>query len=293
MKPAVDRLFSLLRREGAVACGVARAEPVADTDWNYFEEWLALGRHAGMEYMERWREVRRDPRLLLEGACSIVSMAFNYRQPNSVRGVATYALGEDYHKVLRRRLKRVVREFRDEFGGNWRICIDSAPILERYWARTAGVGRRSGLHGNIVVEGVGSMVFLAELVTTLELSPTAPLSPGTIEAEEYGEKAVKAPCPTGALLPGGAIDARKCINYLTIERRGELTCEEHLLTGSDIFGCDRCQLADMANRGAAPEVIPEFRPMAGLREFIEGNNPSFPLHRSPLARGKNLTHGLE
>ena len=126
---ANDRLFTLLRESGAVAFGVAEAEPVPDEEWERFSSWISQGRHAGMTYMENYPEIRRDPRNLLEGAKSIVSVAYNYRQPNHVSGVATYALGEDYHKVLRKRLKTVVMAMKDEFGGQWRICVDSAPII--------------------------------------------------------------------------------------------------------------------------------------------------------------------
>ena len=101
-------LAPLLEVEGAVAFGVCKAEEVEADEWERFENWLARGWNAGMAYMERHKELRRDPRLLLEGARSIVSIAFNYRQPNPFPEIATYALGEDYHKALRRRLRRVV-----------------------------------------------------------------------------------------------------------------------------------------------------------------------------------------
>lgn len=263
---------------GAVAFGVARTEPVAEEEWRYFEDWLARGYHAGMEYMRNYPEIRRDPRLLLEGAESIVSIAFNYRQANPYRGVvATYALGEDYHRVLRRRLKGVVAGMRGEFGGKWRICIDSAPVMERYWAEKCGVGVRSGVHGNIVVPGVGSMVFLAEIVSTVELPVSA------VRADKFimGGKPC---CPTGALQPGGVVDSRRCINYLTIEHRGELDEEERRMVGGAVFGCDACQLGCMENQGAAVPVPEEFRPLPGLGEFLRGERSGFELEKSAMAR---------
>lgn len=284
------RLGTLLRDAGAVACGFAEAMPVEEGEWALFREWLAKGWHAGMGYMENYPEIRRDPRLLLDGARTVVSMAFNYRQPNPFPGVATYALGEDYHKVLRRRLKAVVRQVKEEFGGAWRICIDSAPILERYWARKAGVGYRSPLHGNIVVPGVGSMVFLAELITDLEI-PAAGLASGetvaalpSIDICSRGEL----PCPTGALQPGGVVDSRRCINYLTIECRDELTEEERRLVGSAVFGCDICQRCCAENRETpCLPVLPEFDPLPGLGEYLRGEPSGFDISRSPLQRGKN------
>lgn len=255
-------LARLLEAEGAAAFGVAEATEVDAEEWARFERWLAAGWHAGMDYMERHRDIRRDPRLLLEGARSIISVAFNYRQPNPYPEYACYSLGDDYHKVIRRRLKRVVRELKERYGGDWRICVDTAPILERYWAVKAGVGRRNSLHGNVTVPGVGSMVFLAEILTTLELPLTGEL-PATASASG------PSPCPTGALQEGGVIDARRCINYLTIEHKGEFTAEERALlalpgAADRVFGCDICQLADPVNRPATastdwPAVIEELR----------------------------------
>lgn len=278
---ASQKLSRLLEESGAVAFGWTQAAPVEESEWNLFTEWLARGFHAGMAYMERYQEIRRDPRLLLSGARTIISVAFNYRQPNPFRGVATYALGQDYHKVLRKRLKRVAASMKEEFGGDWRICIDSAPLLERYWAEKCGVGFRSPVHGNIVVPGVGSMVFLAEIITTLQLPP----SPLPDSFERYGENTTgNQICPTGALQPGGMVDARKCINYLTIEHRGELSPEEKTLTGGAFFGCDICQKGCPENSGEAPGVLPEFLPMNGLGDFIKGRDCDFELGKSPMSR---------
>lgn len=288
MKP-IDAVASLLREAGAVAYGTTPAAPVADEDWRRFDGWLGRGLHAGMAYMERWPEIRRDPRLLLPGAASIVSAAFNYRQPNPLKGVATYALGRDYHKVLRKRLKRVVASLKAAFGGEWRICIDSAPVLERYWAERAGVGRRSPLHGNVVVPGVGSMVFLAELITTLNLPVCSEnfvldRAEGSLPPEGEGVPSAGV-CPTGALLDGGMVDSRRCINYLTIEHPGPLSEEERVLTGGALFGCDVCQRVAPENRIPCQPVLDEFRPMPGLKEFLEGENVDFDLSESPLKRG--------
>lgn len=270
--PPEERLRLLIEESGAVACGWCEAGPVAQEEWGLFEAWLARGCHAGMAYMENYPEIRRDPRLLLPGARTVISVAFNYRQPNPYRGkIATYALGQDYHKVLRKRLKKVVTAMKADYGGDWRICIDSAPILERYWAQKCGVGHRSPLHGNIIVPGVGSMVFLAEILTTLDLPKWRPLiltenaegeKPGTAALEN--DIPARVPCPTGALQPGGIIDARRCINYLTIEHRGELSPAQKALVGDAVFGCDACQLACPSNRTPAPPVIPEFLPLPYL-----------------------------
>lgn len=282
---ANEILERLLHEEGALAFGVTGAEAVEDSEWEKFEKWIARGDHAGMHYMENYPEIRRDPRLLLKGAKSIISIAYNYRSPNPLEGiVANYALGEDYHKVLRKRLKRVVRKMLEKFGGEWRICIDSAPILERYWAVKSGLGLRNAIHGNIMVEGAGSMVFLAEIITTLQLDPmvrnlmASRVCTGTTESDLIYS------CPTGALQQGGTVNSRKCINYLTIEKKGEMTPEEKKLVGKAFFGCDRCLRKSPENMGEYPGTIPEFSPLPGLKEYIEGKTVDFPLSKSPLKR---------
>ena len=282
-----ERIGELLRRQGADAYGWTKAEPVDTAEWALFERWLNAGYAAGMDYMRNYPDIRRDPRLLLEGAKTVISVAYNYRQPNPIEGLATYALGEDYHKVLRRRLKGVVAAMKEEYGGEWRICIDSAPILERYWAVRAGVGYRSEIHGNVVVPGVGSMVFLAELLTTLEIPERDdPAGVGVDKCDDSERTSGRRVCPNGALLGGGIVDARRCINYLTIEKREELTPEERRLTGKAVFGCDICQRASMENRGEARDVLPEFKPMEGLEAYLKGEASDFELGKSPLKRGK-------
>lgn len=280
---AIELLDTLIEASGAVAFGIAKAEPVEETEWSRFEEWLAKGFHGGMGYMENYPDIRRDPRKLMVGAHSVISTAYNYRQPNPFRGIATYALGEDYHKAIRRRLKAVVGKMKETFGGEWRICIDSAPILERYWARKAGVGKRSETHGNIVVEGIGSMVFLAEIITTLELPEISRhYAEKPQQPEDSGQQ--RQCCPTGALQPGGTVDARRCINYLTIEKRESLTDEERRLTAEVFFGCDLCQRTCLENQGIDPPLLPEFRPLAGLGEFMEGKPSEFDISKSPMKR---------
>ena len=279
---AAQRLRQLLEESGAVAFGSCRATAVDAGEWKLFEDWLSKGYHAEMAYMERYPEIRRDPRLLLPGARTIISIAYNYRQANPFPQIATYALGQDYHKVLRKRLKRVVAEMKTEYGGEWRICIDSAPILERYWAGKCGIGYRSKEHGNIVVPGYGSMVFLAELITTELIDiPASTMPNAPIEQS-------KPACPTGALKAGGIVDSRRCINYLTIEHREELDDEQRKFVGEALFGCDICQRACSYNQPPHPPVLPEFRPLQGLDAFLRGENPDFPIHLSPINRSRTL-----
>lgn len=276
-------LSLLLERSGAVGAAWTRACPVEEREWRLFEDWLDRGFDADMNYMRNYPEIRKDPRLLLEGGRSIVSIAYNYRQPNPFPGVATYALGEDYHKVLRRRLKKVVATMKQAAGGEWRICIDSAPMLERYWARKSGLGRRSDLHGNICIPGVGSMVFLAELITTLDLGEGRWHKFPSADSSAF-EANIPYPCPTGALCPGGTVDARRCINYLTIEHRGELDETQKKMVGDCVFGCDKCQTACPSNGAPWPGVLPEFEPLPGLKEYLEGQKEALDLRKSPINR---------
>lgn len=276
-----QRVKELLAETGACAIGFAPAAEVEASERERFMQWLDRGWHGGMKYLERNLEVRFDPRLLLDDAKTIVSLAFNYRQHNPRPEIATYALGEDYHRVLRRHLFPVVERLKAEFGGEYRICIDSAPILERYWAQKAGIGYRSNLHGNLIVPGVGSMVFLAEIITTLQMRDIKnQISDARYQITDIKNQEM---CPTGALKPGGLIDARRCINYLTIEHRGEWTAAEKELLEvargcGRVFGCDICQLACRSNRGESAPVLPEFI-----------SNPDLPRRKSPLSRApKNL-----
>lgn len=239
------------RRLGAVAAGCAAAKPVDGAYRRHYEEWIAAGKCGEMHYLERYGDVRFDPRGLLPGARTVISLAFTYRQNDGYRHpvVAEYALGRDYHIVVRERLLRLADFIRDNFGASSRVCVDTAPLPERWWALRAGIGFR-GLNGHLIVPGAGSRVFLGEVVTTLELEPDRPL-----EADCGLCGACVRACPGGAISPDGAFDAQRCHSYLSIEYRGELPEGTYLHGG---YGCDECQRVCPHNRG---ELVP------GLEEF--------------------------
>lgn len=288
-----EHIRKLLLESGACAVGFAEAGRVDDKVWREFLKWLDSGMNAGMAYMRNYPEIRRDPRLLLEGAKTVISLAFNYRQPNPCPAIATYALGKDYHNVLRKRLKKVVTRLKQEYGAEWRICIDSAPILERYWAEKAGIGFRSPMHGNIVVPGVGSMVFLAEIITTMPIQADNPIQIPCLPEDEEPSSAV---CPTGALKANGMVDARLCINYLTIEHKGdwdEIQREIMRRPGArdKIFGCDICQRGCSYNLHGSPSLLDEFRQNSLIPSVISAVSDSdqslldgLDLDGSPLKR---------
>lgn len=253
---------------GSVAAGVVATGQVSAEAREAYLSWLAAGNHAGMGYMANHLDIRFDSRLLLEGATQMICMAFSYlpRQRRSAdkRGISDYALYEDYHLWVKRRIRESgVGELLGEEGIDWRICVDSAPVMERYWAEQAGLGR-IGMNGNLIVDGVGCEVILAEIVCKGEWNLGLNLGYASThnrnfedsewkdEGKGYGCEGcggcLKA-CPSGALSVDaagrGVIDSRRCLSYLTIECK-EVVAKEAL--GRVLFGCDRCVRACPHNR---------------------------------------------
>lgn len=242
---------------GACKVGFAVAAPVEPAVADNYATWLTEGNHAGMAYLDRYHDVRNDPRQLLDGAQTVISCAFDYRQPSHHPLFADYALGLDYHEVIRQRLTPVAEELCRLYGGQTRICVDTAPIRERYWAARAGVGY-IGLNGLVIVDGVGSKVFLAEIIWTGEVEP---------DPSRLGEKcelcgACLKACPGRALRGDRSLDARQCNSYLTIEHRGELP--EGLSLPGRIYGCDICQDVCPHNHTESTTNITEFLPTDAL-----------------------------
>ncbi|MBD5233225.1 MAG: tRNA epoxyqueuosine(34) reductase QueG [Bacteroidales bacterium] len=253
-----EHVRTLCRQAGAAACGFARVAPVPEDQRALYRQWLRQNRHADMEYMERYTDVRDNPALLLDGARTIISLAFPYTAPGVKRSplFADYALGDDYHDVLRKRLTPVADALEAIYPGT-RICIDTAPLRERYWATRAGIGY-IGLNNQLIVPGIGSAVFLAEILWTAALPPDTPLT--STNCSRCG--ACLRACPGTALNhDGSALDARRCLSYLTIENRGALTTP---LRGR-IYGCDICRdVCPEAHPTLPVEILPEFTPRPTL-----------------------------
>lgn len=241
-------------RLGAVAFGCSVAAPVSERFRHDYERWLAEGNNASMAYLERYGEQRFDPRLLLPGARTVISLAFPYRPAGGYRHpfIADYALGCDYHIVVRQKLLALSSFIFNNYGAVSRPCVDTAPIPERYWAHKSGLGW-IGLNGQLIVPGVGSGVFLGELITTLQLPADSPL-PG--DCGHCG--ACLRACPGHSLRGDSTLDARRCFSYLTIEHRDSLPEGLHL--GSHLYGCDECQRVCPHNSAEPPEPLPEFYP---------------------------------
>lgn len=248
-------LLNMLTSAGAVASGVARADTVHHSEMEVYHTWLAAGKHGEMGYLEKYDDVRADPRLLLEGARSVVCAAFSYYH-REARGCgalrwARYALGSDYHDEVRSRLTDVAAKITAMTGAACRVCVDTAPLRERYWAVRSGVGF-TGHNGLLIVPGEGSWCVLGFIITTLPLIPTPPSD--RTECDGCG-RCVEA-CPGHALDGSGGIDARRCRSYLTIEYRGDTLPP----LADRVYGCDICQEVCPHNRDATPTEIPAFAP---------------------------------
>ncbi len=290
----------LARECGFELVGIAAAEPLPEIAW--YREWLRRGCHAGMTYLEgRGAELRADPRALLRSAKSIICLGKVYNTPGPYSidyraagrfWVSRYAWGQDYHYLLRRDLRRLARRLSTSFEEplEWRGCVDSAPLLERAYARRAGLGW-IGKNSCIINQKTGSWVFLAELLVSWELAPDAPV------AERCGScrRCLEA-CPTGAIIrsdfPGGpayTVDSRRCISYLTIEHRGALPLGAKISLRRNLFGCDICQEVCPWNRKAPLSGEPGFQPAnfaPEAAELLRLDEAEFKqrFRRTPLAR---------
>lgn len=252
---------------GFDACGIAEVAS-ADTEVLFFDRWIAEGCHAGMKYMENYRDIRLNPAGLVEGARSVISVALNYypaqkQSPDSPR-ISYYAYGKDYHIVVKDKLRQLWEYITslvpvlDSTLPVARFFTDSAPILERYWAWKAGLGW-IGKNTNLIIPGKGSFFFLGEIVTTLELDYDTPQKNRCGTCRRCLDS-----CPTGALERPGHLNANKCISYLTIEHKGDIPSEQASRLGDRLYGCDTCQEVCPWNRFARPTQIEAFRPKPTL-----------------------------
>ena len=239
-------------------------------DERRLESWLAAGRHGAMQYMRRHGRKRTRPAELVAGTIRVISARMSYwprgaRDARAVIGdptrgyVARYALGRDYHKVLRKRLARLAKAIERRAGAfGYRAFVDSAPVLEKALARDAGLGW-IGKHTNVIDREAGSWFLLGEIYTSLPLPLDEPV------AEHCGTcRACLDVCPTQAIVAPYQLDARRCISYLTIENRGAIPPELRTAVGNRIFGCDDCQLFCPWNKFAQSASLADFEPRHGL-----------------------------
>jgi epoxyqueuosine reductase len=255
------------RELGFDHCGIAKAVRL-DDDARRLEDWLGHGMQGTMHYMENHFDLRIDPSRLVPGARSVITLLINYlptlgQQPAAPR-VAKYAFGEDYHEVIRSKLKELLGRIRREIGEiDGRGFVDSAPVLERSWAVRSGLGW-VGKSGNLLNRQAGSFFFIATLIVDLELEYDVPF------AGDYCgtcRRCIDA-CPTEAIHEDKVVDGSKCISYYTIELK-ELLIPEAMKGRFDnwLFGCDTCQDVCPWNRFAKPSTEPAFTPIPAILNF--------------------------
>ncbi len=256
------------RALGFSAVGVSGIE--LGPDAQRLEEWLGRGWHGEMAYMQRHGTRRSRPDELVPGTLSVICVRMDYWPPEATPAldvladanrayVSRYALGRDYHKVLRRRLQQLADAIAQRIGAfGYRVFTDSAPVLEKPLARNAGLGW-IGKHTNLLDRDAGSYFFLGELYTDLPLPPDVPVSDHCGSCRRCLDA-----CPTNALPAPYQLDARRCISYLTIELDGPIPVELRPALGNRIYGCDDCQLVCPWNRYAKLAGEPDFRVRHGL-----------------------------
>ncbi|MBK9655839.1 MAG: tRNA epoxyqueuosine(34) reductase QueG [Rhodanobacteraceae bacterium] len=260
------RAWALCR--GFQATGVSQLNLSADAQ--RLNDWLALGRHGEMDYMARHGSKRWTPAELVPGTLSVISARMDYWPADSADTlsvleqpelgyVSRYALGRDYHKLLRSRLQKLADDIAQRVGPfGYRVFVDSAPVLEKPLARNAGLGW-IGKHTNLIARDAGSYFFLGEIYTDLLLPPDSAVDDHCGSCTRCLDA-----CPTGALPAPYQIDARRCISYLTIELHGPIPLELRPMLGNRIYGCDDCQLVCPWNKYAKLAGEPDFRARHGL-----------------------------
>ncbi len=255
---------------GFDACGIAQATVLKEESM-HVEHWLESDYEGEMGYLTRNKEKRYDPRLLVEGTKSIVTVLYNYF-PKQTLGdsdrfkIAKYAYGADYHEILKRKMRQLLERIETQTGKleGTRIFVDSAPVLDRAWAVRSGLGF-IGKNTTLIHPKKGSFFFIGHLFLPLELEET-----GKTMTNHCGRctKCLDA-CPTGALEAPFHIDARKCISYLTIEYKGSLAEIDPKTFQGWMYGCDICQDVCPYNRFALPNNEPEFQPSKKLLDMRE------------------------
>ena len=248
-------------------CGIAKAALLTE-DAKRLEQWLAKGMQGNMQYMENHFDLRIDPTKLVPGSKSVITLLLNYfpeKQPYpETPKIAKYAYGQDYHEVIRDKMKQLIELMKEKIGEiNGRGFVDSAPVLERAWAVKSGLGW-VGKNGNLINKNQGSFFFIATLITDLELEYDSPY------VKDFCGTCTKCidSCPTDAILPDKVIDGSKCISYFTIELK-EALIPESMKGKFDnwMFGCDTCQDVCPWNRFSTSTKELAFTPVPAILNF--------------------------
>jgi len=253
------------KRLGYDFCGISKAS-FLEEEAPRLEKWLNENRHGKMDYMANHFDKRLDPRLLVDGAKSVVSLLYNYypsqQQTENAPKLSKYAYGNDYHDVIRDKLKELVNSLQEQIGEiNGRVFTDSAPVMDKVWAKRSGLGW-IGKNSNLINKQQGSFFFIAELIIDLELEYDGPI-------DDYCGTCTKCidACPTQAIIAPYVVDGSKCISYLTIELKENIPQEFKGKMDNWAFGCDVCQDVCPWNRFSKPHNEPLFNNTNGLLNY--------------------------
>jgi epoxyqueuosine reductase len=284
------------KRLGFDFCGISKAE-FLEEEAPRLEKWLKEEKHGKMQYMENYFDLRLDPRKLMPGAKSVISLLLNYfppsppsplpRERDEVK-ISKYAYGKDYHFVIKEKLKELIAFIKQNIGDvNARAFVDSAPVMDKVWAKKSGLGW-IGKHSNLISKSNGSFYFIAELIVDLELEYDG-------EIADYCGSCTKCidACPTDAISQPYVVDGGKCISYFTIELKENIPDEMKGKFDNWMFGCDICQDVCPWNSFSQPHNEPQFKPKPEILNFTKKDweeiseetfNKAFA--DSPLARPK-------
>lgn len=262
-------LKKLARELGFMYCGVSKAEQLEE-EARRLEEWLNRGMHGKMHYMENHFDKRVDPRVLVPGAKTVVSLLYNYYNPDKqldpeAPKISSYAYGIDYHFVIKEKLFTLVNRLREEIGEiEGRVFVDSAPVMDKAWAVKSGLGWM-GKNTNLITKESGSWFFIAELIIDLPLTPDGPI-------KDYCGSCTRCidACPTEAITPY-QVDGSKCISYFTIELKEAIPKSMKSQFDNWMFGCDICQQVCPWNRFAKKHDEPQFLPSDGMLEMSKSD----------------------
>jgi epoxyqueuosine reductase len=266
---SIHRHTQLIKAEaerlGFDFCGIAKAE-FLEEEAPRLEQWLLQNMHGRMKYMENYFDKRLDPRKLVDGARSVISLLYNYYPdetlPDSSIKISKYAYGRDYHFVLKEKMKELMDFITANIGEvNGRAFVDSAPVLDKAWAKRSGLGW-IGKNSNLVTTQQGSFLFIGELIVDLELEYDVPI-------EDYCGTCTRCidACPTEAIVKPYVVDGSKCISYFTIELKEEIPTEVKGKFEGWAFGCDICQDVCPWNRFSKPHKEKQFEPNLQLKEM--------------------------
>lgn len=255
------------KRLGFDFCGISKAD-FLEEEAPRLEKWLKENKHGQMKYMENYFDKRLDPRLLVDGAKSVISLLYNYypdqAQTQNSPKISKYAYGQDYHEVIKNKLQEFLLTLKEKIGNvNGRAFVDSAPVLDKAWAKKSGLGW-IGKNSNLITKQQGSFFFIAELIIDLELEYDGPI-------KDYCGTCTKCidACPTNAIVDPFVVDGSKCISYFTIELKENIPEEFKSKMDNWTFGCDVCQDVCPWNSFSKPHNEPLFNNSTNLLNFSE------------------------